>query len=314
MSYVANGTYFDSGVAQEDKSLITRYQDQWAAAAAASRAAKEAGNTEAYEAAEAAKARAHAGAEAVRDYYGYSGGADGSEYIPIQARNASVQQNPLVSEYMGLYNTRNAAYEQQLAAQKAAVRNAVSSLESQKNSTEAQYSDLFRQLYVDKMRNRKNLDQRLAAGGVTGGAVETTRLGYDTAYEDALRQTEQSRINAINSLDQAITDTKLTGDVSVATAAANAAKEQTNAYADALKYLINRQDELDERQESYAREDAQRAAAYAQKLAEQQKEAEEDADRPTLTVAQVNAAIKANILTDAVLRAYEYYYGAPYRG
>ena len=39
-----------------------------------------------------------------------------------------------------------------------------------------------------------------------------------------------------------------------------------------------------------------------------------EGDKPTLTVAQVNAAIKAGILTEAVLAAYEYYYGTPYRG
>ena len=113
--------------------------------------------------------------------------------------------------------------------------------------------------------------------------------------------------------------------------AADAAKEQTSAYADTLRYLINRQDTIDARQaaydredaqraEAYAREDAQRAAAYAQQLVKEQREAEEKAEAeakkaaaPTLTVAQVNAAIKAGVLTDAVLAAYEYYYGEAYR-
>ena len=137
-------------------------------------------------------------------------------------------------------------------------------------------------------------------------AAETTRLGYDTAYEDALRQGEQGRIDALGSLDQAIADTRLTGDIESANAAAAAAKEQADAYADTLKYLINRQDKLD----------AQRAAAYAAQLAKEQREAEEAAERaakPTLTVAQVNAAIKAGVLTDAVLAAYEYYYGEAYK-
>ena len=37
-------------------------------------------------------------------------------------------------------------------------------------------------------------------------------------------------------------------------------------------------------------------------------------EKPELTVAQVNAAIKNGVLTDKVLAAYEYYYGAPYEG
>ena len=223
------------------------------------------------------------------------------------------------------YNAQQSAYqqmlEQQQAAQAAAVQQAVNTLESQKSSTDAQYSDLFRQLSINKMKNRKDLDQRLAAGGVTGGAAESTRLGYDTAYEDALRQGEQGRISAIGSLDQAIADARLTGDIESANAAADAAKEQMSAYADALRFLINRQDTIDARQEAYAREDAQRAVAYAQQQAALERqnelarqEAEQAAARPTLTVAQVNAAIKAGILTDAVLAAYEYYYGEAYKG
>ncbi|MBR3560703.1 MAG: hypothetical protein IKN81_04145 [Oscillospiraceae bacterium] len=229
--------------------------------------------------------------------------------------------NRLIDEYKTLNSgAQNSAgqqaLEQQRQAQEAAVQKAVNALEAQKTDTDAQYADLFRQLYIDKMRNRKNLDQQLSAMGVTGGAAETTRLGYDTAYEDALRQGEQGRISAVGSLDQAIADARLTGDIESANAAAAAAREQMDAYADALQFLINRQDKLDAQQEAYAREDAQRAAVYAAQLAKEQREAEEAAERsakPTLTVAQVNAAIKAGVLTDAVLAAYEYYYGEAYR-
>ena len=249
-----------------------------------------------------------------------TGGSDYAANLERQLARQTSALNNMASENRDLYSGQDSAYQQiaaqQRAAQKAAVQKAVNSLESRKASTDAQYSDLFRQLYIDKMRSRKNLDQQLAAGGVTGGAAETTRLGYDTAYEDALRQGEQGRISALGSLDQAIADTRLTGDIESANAAAAAAKEQADAYADTLKYLINRQDKLDAQQEAYEREDAQRAAAYARQLAQEQREAEEAAERsakPTLTVAQVNAAIKAGVLTDAVLAAYEYYYGEAYK-
>ncbi|MBR1897232.1 MAG: hypothetical protein IJ822_10660 [Pyramidobacter sp.] len=247
-----------------------------------------------------------------------------------QAKNAEAAQAEAaraasaLSEYRNAYNSQSdalaQALEQQRAANEAAVQKAVNSLQSQKTDTEAQYADLFRQLYVDKMRTQKNLGQQLAAGGITGGAAESTMLGLNTQYEDAMRQGEQGRISAIGSLDRAISDARLTGDVANAQATAASVKEQADAYADALKYLINRQDAIDARQETYAREDAQRAAAYAQQLAQEQREAAEKAEeeakkaaKPTLTVAQVNAAIKAGVLTEAVLAAYEYYYGTPYR-
>ena len=64
-------------------------------------------------------------------------------------------------------------------------------------------------------------------------AAETTRLGYDTAYEDALRQGEQGRIDALGSLDQAIADTRLTGDIESANAAAAAARGKADAHGGA---------------------------------------------------------------------------------
>lgn len=227
-----------------------------------------------------------------------SGGSDYAANLERQLAEQSSARNNMVSEYQNLYSGQNNAYQQlaaqQQAAQAAAVQKAVNSLESRKASTDAQYADLFRQLYVDRMRGQKNMDQQLAAGGVTGGAAETTRLGYDTAYEDALRQGEQGRIDALGLLDQAIADARLTGDLESANVAAAAAKEQADAYADTLKYLINRQDKLDAQQEAYTREDAQRAAAYAQQLAKEQREAEEKAEEeakkalvPRLTYAQV---------------------------
>ena len=44
------------------------------------------------------------------------------------------------------------------------------------------------QLYIDRMNNQKEIDQRMAAQGITGGAAESTLLGLGTQYEDALRQ------------------------------------------------------------------------------------------------------------------------------
>ncbi len=385
MAYQAKGNYFDRHTSSSDKAAIKSYQDQWAEANARGD--------------EAGKAAAHAGAEAIRARYGYSGGEDGSERLDLsqqQTQQLRQQQtsalNQALEEYRNLYNPspvttgmtsalnaytqqlaeQSRAYQQQLAeqnnayqqmlaeqkaAQEAAVNRAVNSLESQKAATEQQYSELFRQLYIDKMKNRKNLDQRLAAGGVTGGAAETTALGYDTQYAEALRQGEQGRIGAIGSIDRAITDTRLTGDIAVADAAAKTAKEQTDKYAGVLKDLIDRQDALDARREAYEREDAaaQRSYAYktamqmigsgimpstsllesagidvgaadaivaaveAERVAQAQREAEKAAeaaalaDKPTLTAAQVNAALKNGIRTPAVLSAYEYYYGVPYR-
>lgn len=67
--YVAKGTYFDAGLSDADRAAVEDLSRQW----------KE------YQAAgdQAGMDKTHQQAEAIRSGYGYSGGGDGSEYIPI---------------------------------------------------------------------------------------------------------------------------------------------------------------------------------------------------------------------------------------
>ena len=298
------------------------------------------------------------------DAGGYGGGYGGGS-------------DALAEELMSLYRGQDSAYARALAEQKAAqdaaVKRATDALSAQRASTNGSYADLFRQLYIDKMNAQKNIDQRMAAQGVTGGAAESTLLALAADYEDALRQGEQERIGTIAGLDRAISEAQLSGDIANAQAAAELAQKQTDNYAAVLKTLIDRYDTIAARQESYAREDAQLAQkyayererdavrsqqqldAYARESAQTNRdyayknamqlinsgalpdgdllaaagigagtaqamvnavlaERSEQAAKPKLSAAQVNAALKAGRLTPEVLSAYEYWYGAPYRG
>lgn len=218
-------------------------------------------------------------------------GSDGSEWVKnsdgsttitkngqtytvggIQNNATSAELEALKQELRQLYS-EGGSYAQALKAQQAAnnanVQKAVNSLRGQKEDTETSYADLFRQLYLNKMNAQKNIDQRLAAQGKTGGAAESTLLGLDTSYSDALRQGEQSRLGALSDLDRAITDAELTGDVSNAELAAESAKERTNSYADVLQSLLDRYDTQNAQSTAYEREDATNARSYAYNLAMQ---------------------------------------------
>lgn len=310
MTYTPKGTYFDEKLSAADKAAIDAYKSQWEQAHK---------NNDAD-----AMAAAHAGAEAIRAAAGYSGGADGSDYIPVPRAGDALAETLRRTTSSAAARAR----ERERRALAASVEQAVNALESSRAETEQRYSDLFRQLYLDKMRGQKNMDQRFAASGVTGGAAETVRLGYDTAYADALRQGEQSRIDALGSIDRAVADARLTGDVEAAKAEAKALREDADAYADTLRYLINREDARAARREQYAREDAESARKYlaeqqeaarreaeaARRETEAREKAEAEASKPALTPAQVLAAIKSGVVTDAVRAAYRYYYGTAYRG
>ena len=162
-----------------------------------------------------------------------------------QTQNSAIDD--LVNKLMSLYG-ENGSYAQALAAQQAAqqaaTQQAINDLEGQKSSIGDQYAAMYRQLYRDNMNSQKNLDQVLAAQGLTGGAAESTRLGYATSYADALRQGEEQRIAALNELDRAIVNAQLSGDISSAEAAAAMQQARTDNYASVLRTLINRGDTL----------------------------------------------------------------------
>lgn len=192
--------------------------------------------------------------------------------IGAQGNGTSEELEALRRELQQLYGEQG-SYAQALAAQQEAnranVQKAVGSLQDQKRDTETSYANMFRQLYLNKMKSQKNIGQQLAAQGKTGGAAESTLLGLDTSYSDALRQGEQGRIGALGDLDRAITDAELTGDIANAELAAANAKERTDSYADVLRDLMDRYDQQNAQNTAYEREDADNARAYAYKTAMQ---------------------------------------------
>lgn len=67
--YVPQGTYNDQGLSASDQAKIQALKDQYDLAKASGDTAK--------------MQAAHSGAQAIRSGYGYSGGGDGSMYLPI---------------------------------------------------------------------------------------------------------------------------------------------------------------------------------------------------------------------------------------
>lgn len=190
---------------------------------------------------------------------------------------------------------------EQQRAQQAAVQQAVNGLEAQKTTTNDTYNQYFRQAYIDKMNAQKNINQRLAAQGITGGAAESTLLGLNTSYADALRSMEQGRIRDLEGLDRAITDARLTGDIEGANAAANTIREQTASYSDTLRYLLDQAEAQNVRQNAYDREDAASSRAWAQQLALNALNNGNMPDSDTLEAANMSADYAAAIL-DAINR------------
>lgn len=163
---------------------------------------------------------------------GYTGAAGGGVSPGTGAEHS--QEN----YYAQLLEEQQRQFEairaQEEAAKRAAVEQAVGQLNGQKGTLEQNYSDLYRQLYIDRRRGEKSLPQQMAAMGYNGGLTESSALALQTQYGEALRQGEQAKLGTMNSIDQAIENARLSGDISIADAAAQTAREQLASYGSTI--------------------------------------------------------------------------------
>jgi len=172
--------------------------------------------------------------------------ADATNYIKQANAAAQQQQQSQIEDYYADLLAKNestyaAIQAQQEAAAKAAVEQSVNRLEGQKSDVEQQYQDLYRQLYLNRRMAEKNLPQQMAAMGYNGGLTESTALGLQTSYNDALRQGEQSKTSTLSDIDQAIANARLTGDISIAEQAAALAQQGLASYSDIVAAMQQQQ-------------------------------------------------------------------------
>ncbi len=108
----------------------------------------------------------HARAESIRQSYGYSGGADGSEYnpqdMPLSVLSGSVKDYS--DAVTAAENNRQRQYQNGMA------------------SADAAGKERLRQAYMNSIRDKLGLDQQMRAAGITGGLSESTRAAYDNSY------------------------------------------------------------------------------------------------------------------------------------
>lgn len=186
---------------------------------------------------EAGMKNANAAANAVRAKYGYSGGSDGSEYIPISSNQQT--SNPYEDAMREVQARYDKLAQQQKEANALAVKQGTQRLENQKSTVNQSYDDSARQAYIANMQSKKNLPQQLAAAGVNGGTTESANLGLQTSYENNLNDINMNRANAINDIDNAIIELRNNGDLTAAQQALDNSQQALAAYQNLLGNKIN---------------------------------------------------------------------------
>lgn len=224
----------------------------------------------------AGMAAAHAGAEAVRAGYNYSGGIDGSKYIPLGNSGANTgltataaygaslpavytqrgsnpyesylntvqeQQAQAVNAYNQMLGYSQSAYADMLknaiAANNAAATQQINRLNSQKGDVDNTYTDNARQAYVAYMQGQRAMPQLMAASGQTGGATETANLGLLTNYNNNVGNINNERARAIKAIDDSINDAIWQAEQANAQAAQANAGNALNSYLSILGNAAN---------------------------------------------------------------------------
>ena len=172
-------------------------------------------------------------------------------------------QETLMPSMMGFedfYNRMGGAdFEKMLRENiNASVQQAVNSYEAQKQETEQDAQEMARQAYVAKLLGEKNMAQRLAAGGYAGGMAESAMLESETNYQNNLAEIQRQRQRALDEIQRAIDNARLTGDMEMANQLADYMAQVQSYYSDYYDQMLSQQMQM---QQAQAAQAAQAAAS-----------------------------------------------------
>ena len=191
--------------------------------------------------------KAHADAEAKRKEWGYSGGADGSDYIAsggISGANlGTLMSNRYNQGFQDYEDKMKAASDAQQSALQASVDSAVANLEGQKytigKNTEANNA-AAEKAYMTAINPNGSMAENLAAQGLlTTGNTESSQISAGNTYQNALNSNATTATEALAEIERAITQARLNGDIQKANALADLYKEVAGKQLDNVNSIIS---------------------------------------------------------------------------
>ena len=199
-----------------------------------------------------------------------------------------------IAELLKAQQEKEAFYRKQQEEQakklQTQVDNAVQRLESGKQ----QYTDTYHQnaksAYQHKQRALRDLPQRLAAQGISGGMSESANIALNNSYSSQLGGYKRDYDAALRGIDQSIGDVRSQYDASLA-----------DLNAQTLANIADSKSYYDE--QILAQKNAKAQAEEAQRLAEEQRRAEEAARRQTAQRSSGGGTGSGNSLSSYLKRA-----------
>lgn len=203
------------------------------------------------------KKQLHAGAEAIRNSYGYSGGDDGHGFTVTDS--AVFSQAMAGGNYVG-------ALEQAAKAE-------ASSYGAQANAIEKSGEDRLREAYIKNMQDSLGLGQQLRAAGITGGATESTVAYMNNVYNSSRNDIIADTQEAKNELMQTAAQAQADSAAEIAKAELESAGDRAQAVKDAEQTAYDRAQ--DAQQLEYQKQKDEREYDYRDRELEYQKQKDE---------------------------------------
>lgn len=146
-----------------DASALAGYGDQWTQGKAEYKEAQARGDKAAMEAAQNKMDQAHSRAEQIRGKYNFSGGMDGSQYIPYQKEEPQNMMGGLLDKWL------NMAQQQQQQAIDYATQHGIDELQRAEADAQAKFDTQINQTARDELKALDNQALYMEARGDRGG-------------------------------------------------------------------------------------------------------------------------------------------------
>lgn len=222
-NYIPLGTWNDQELSESDKAKIESLQAAW-------EQANMRGD-------EALKQQLHAAAQAIREKYGYSGGGDGSMYLPIELPEGHLPNvglpNVTLPSYEAQIDPTNNLYDAALDAAIAGLQNAYDQsrleIEHAMSGIPQQYQDQRNAVAAQSERDRLRWNEYAAATGLGSGVNGQASLAFSTQLQNDLGSLRRGEADAIADMQLQLNQLEVSYQNSIAEAIANNEYERAAA-------------------------------------------------------------------------------------
>lgn len=231
-SYNSTGSYHDANLSSSDAQRVKSLQELYEYYQAI-------GDKEGMD-------KAHANAEAIRESYGYSGGSDGSQYLPLEQEEDTLTKIGLPTyeaQTEAVENTYEAAKSKALAALQSSYDKSRLELENTMKEIPGTYQSQANQIAAEALKQQQNFNESAAYSGMNTGNGSQAQLAMNNQLQSNMSTLRTNEANAIAKVQQQLSTLYVEYQNSIAEAIANNEYEKAAAllseYQKAAESLVS---------------------------------------------------------------------------